>query len=158
MKNFFLRIDRDGRWFSNEEEITHRKTYLLYSRSLVRDVSGRILLRIKNEEWPVEVEDAPYVVKSLDADTAGTDEIAAIDLLLNDETRERLIPETLRIGAANVPYCRVHAGRFDARFSRNAYQLLLPYIRHDKQTGRFFMIIDGKQFPLLPWSRDPDEL
>ncbi len=155
MKNFSLRIDRDGRWFSNEEEITHRKTYLLYSRSLVRDVSGRILLRIKNEEWPVEVEDAPYVVKSLDADTAGTDEIAAIDLLLNDETRERLIPETLRIGAANVPYCRVHGGQFEARFSRNAYQLLFPYIHHDEMRERFFIAIGGRKYQLVPWSRDP---
>ncbi len=147
MKRFSLRIDREGRWFSNEEEITHRKTYLLYSRNLVRDGSGRILLRIGREEWPVEIEDAPYVVKSVDFKT-GPGDIQDVDLLLNDETREALVPETLRIGSANVPYCRVRAGRFDARFSRNAYQLLLPHIHHDEKTGNFFLIIEGREYPL----------
>jgi uncharacterized protein len=150
MKRFSLRIDKDGRWFSNEEEITHRKTYLLYSRNLVRDASGGILLRIGKEEWPVEVEDAPYVVRSLDFDTAEDGELARIALLLNDETREPLVPETLRIGAANVPYCRIRAGQFDARFSRNAYQILLPHIHHNEKKGKFFLPIAGREYPLIP--------
>jgi uncharacterized protein len=149
MKDFSLRIDREGRWFSNAEEITHRRTYLLYSRNLVRDESGRILLRIGKEEWPVEVEDAPYVVRSLNFETADGN-LKIIDLLLNDETREPLVPETLRIGAANVPYCLVRAGQFAARFSRNAYQLLLPHIHHEENTERFFLKIDGREYLLEP--------
>ena len=35
------RIDKEGRWFFQGEEITHRKTYLLYNRHLTRDESGR---------------------------------------------------------------------------------------------------------------------
>ncbi len=157
MKRFALRIDRDGRWFFHEEEITHRRTYLLYSRSLVRDESGRILLRIGREECPVEIEDAPYVVTSVDFQKGADGGIQKVLLLLNDETREALVPETLRIGGANVPYCRVRSGLFDARFSRNAYQLLLPHVRHDEKTGKFFLIIDGKEYLLSADPLNPGE-
>ena len=63
MKDFVLRIDKEGRWFFREEEITHRRTYLLYCRNLTRDEMGRTILRIGREECSVEVEDAPFVVK-----------------------------------------------------------------------------------------------
>ena len=100
-----LRIDKEGRWFYQGEEITHRKTYLLYSRSLTRDESGRIILRIGGEQCPVEVEDAPFVVTTLEFTPEGPEGLESIWLTLNDETREKLDPETLRIGPDNIPYC-----------------------------------------------------
>jgi hypothetical protein len=48
-----------------------------------------------------------------------------IALTLNDGTREPLMPETLRLGAGEAPYCAVKGGRFEARLNRAAaYQLL----------------------------------
>ncbi len=143
-----LRIDKDGRWFFEGEEITHRKTYLLYARSLALDESGRIVLRVGREECPVEVEDAPFVVKSLESVSSAPDGVEAIRLALNDESREELDPETLRIGPDNVPYCKVRDGAFEARFSRNAYQLLIPYIHHDEKGNRFFLSLNGKKYYL----------
>ena len=143
-----LRIDKEGRWFFGDEEITHRKTYLLYSRNLALDESGRIILRIGREQCPVEVEDAPFVVKTLEFILAESRELKAIGLILNDETREELHPETLRIGPDNVLYCRVRNGMFEARFSRGAYQLLFPHIRHDEKENRFFIMIDGRAHDL----------
>lgn len=46
-------IDKEGRWFFQGEEITHRKTYLLYNRNLTRDESGRVILRVGKEICPV---------------------------------------------------------------------------------------------------------
>ncbi len=148
MKRSPLRIDKEGRWFFDDEEVTHRKTYLLFSRNLTRDESGRTILRIGQEQCLVEVEDVPFVVRSLDFVLSDGGELKSIWLTLNDETREQLNQATLRIGAQNVPYCRVRAGKFEARFSRGAYQLLLPYIQQDEKKGRFFIRIDGKDYDL----------
>lgn len=148
MKESPLRIDKEGRWFFRDEEITHRKTYLLYCRNLTRDESGQIILRIGREQCPVEVEDAPFVVKTLEFVPAEGREPKSIGLILNDETREQLHPETLRIGPGNVLYCRVRSGKFEARFSRGAYQLLIPFVRHDEKENRFFITIDGRAYDL----------
>jgi hypothetical protein len=143
-----LRIDKDGRWFFQGEEITHRKTFLLYARSLTRDEAGRIILRVGREQCPVEVEDAPFVVTTVEFIPFGPDGQEAIWLTLNDETREKLDPATLRIGPGNIPYCKVREGMFEARFSRNAYQLLVPHIQHDEKENRFFLSLNKTKYPL----------
>jgi hypothetical protein len=148
MKEAPLRIDKEGRWFFRDEEITHRKTYLLYCRNLTLDESGRVILRIGREQCPVEVEDVPFVVRTLDFALTEGGDLKSVWLILNDETREPLHPETLRIGPDHVPYCRVHSGKFEARFSRGGYQLLFPYVRHDEKENRFFLAIDGKAYDL----------
>jgi hypothetical protein len=143
-----FRIDKEGRWYYEGEEITHRRTYLLYARNLTRDESGRILLQVDQERCPVEVEDAPYIVKTLNFLPAPGGGIKGIELILNDETREELKPETLRIGDDHVPYCQVREGMFEARFSRNAYQLLLPHIQQAGSEGPFYILLDGKRYDL----------
>jgi uncharacterized protein len=148
MNDRALWIDKEGRWFFQGEEITHRKTYLLYCRNLTLDETGRPLLRIGHEECRVEVEDVPFVVKSVDFIAAAEKKLKSIDLLLNDETREILNPETLRVGRENILYCQVQGGKFSARFSRNAYQLLFPYIENDEKGQRFFLTLDGREYLL----------
>jgi hypothetical protein len=71
-------------------------------------------------------------------------------LILNDESREVLIPETLFIGRENVLYCLVRYQTFTARFSRNAYQLLFPFIQHAEEENRFFLVINGQKYELRP--------
>jgi hypothetical protein len=149
MKTPPIKIDKDGRWFCQGEEITHRRTYLLYCRNLTRDESGRILLRVGREECPVEVEDAPFVVATMEFISSGLDGRESIGLTLNDETREKMAPETLRIGLNHIPYCRVREGLFEARFSRNAYQILAPHIQLDEKENRFFLSLNGKKHYLL---------
>ena len=144
-----LYIDREGRWFFQGEEITHRKTYLLYCRNLTRDESGRIILRIGAEESFVEVEDAPFVVTTLAFLRAEDGALKSIQITLNDETSEPLDPATLRIGNDHIPYCRVRGGLFEARFSRGAYQLLVPFIEQDEQGNRFYLSVGGKEYNLL---------
>jgi hypothetical protein len=143
-----IKIDKEGRWFFQGEEITHRKTYLLYCRSLTRDDAGQIVLRVGREECPVEVEDAPFMVMTLEFVSPGPAGEEEVWVTLNDETREKLSPETLRIGPENIPYCKVRNGLFDARFSRNAYQLLVPHIRLDKKKNLFYLSLNGKRYYL----------
>ncbi len=151
-----IRIDKEGRWFFQGEEITHRRTYLLYNRHLTRDEAGRIILKIGQEVCPVEAEDAPFVVKTLEFTAEEKGGMKSVDLILNDESREPLIPETLRIAPDHTPYCRVRDGMFEARFSRGAYQLLIPFIQGDEKGNRFFLTVAGKEYdlPVSPTCRD----
>jgi hypothetical protein len=96
----------------------------------------------------VELEDAPFVVKTIEFIPFGLDGHEAIWLTLNDETKEKLVPETLRIGPGNVPYCKVREGMFEARFSRNAYQLLIPHIQQEEKENRFFLSLNKTKYPL----------
>ncbi len=148
MKEIKLTIDKEGRWFYQDEEITHRRTYLLFNKNLIRDENGQIKVRLGQEECLVEPEDAPFVVKSLDFNLGADGRLKSITLILNDESREELIPETLFIGQENVLYCLVRQRTFTARFSRNAYQLLFPYIQHAAAENRFFLVINGQEYDL----------
>lgn len=150
MKEIKLRIDKEGRWFFQEEEITHWRTYLLFNRNLIRDEKGKLKVRIGHEECLVEPEDTPFVVKSLDFNLHPHGELKSITLILNDASREVLIPETLFIGPENVLYCFVRNQMFTARFSRNAYQLLIPYIQHAEEENQFFLVINGQKYELRP--------
>jgi uncharacterized protein len=143
-----LRIDKDGRWFYRQEEITHRRTYLLFSHSLTRDVSGRLVIRIGQEECPVEVEDTPFVVRTLTCILTENGGLKSVILTLNDETQEVFDPLTLRIGPENIPYCRVRDGMFDARFSRAAYQLLLPFVQFDEKENFYYILIASRKYNL----------
>ncbi len=145
-----LHIDKEGRWFHDGVEITHRKTYLLYCRHLTRDEEGRPLLRIGREQCPVEFEDTPFVVQTLEFHSTPGGPLKSIELILNDESHETLNATTLRIGAENIPYCQVREGIFEARFSRQAYQLLSPYIQLDEKKNRFFLTLAGKEYDLSP--------
>ncbi len=140
-----IRIDKEGRWFFQGEEITHRRTYLLYNRHLTRDEAGRIILKIGQEICPVEVEDAPFVIKTLELIPAEQGGLKSVELILNDESREPLVPETLRIAPNHIPYCRVRRGMFEARFSRGAYQLLIPFIQQEEKDGPFFIVIAARK-------------
>jgi hypothetical protein len=146
MNEASILIDKEGRWFFQGEEITHRKTYLLYNRHLTRDEAGRIIVRLGSEICPVEVEDAPFVVKTLECVTAEPGELKSVGLILNDDSREPLLPETLRIAANHIPYCRVRGGMFEARFSRGAYQLLVSFLQQDVQEMRFFISMAGRKY------------
>lgn len=108
-----LRIDRDGGWFHEGEEVTHEGILANLREGLEVDSAGHYL-QIGPVRVPVEVEDAPVVVVRFEADGEGW------ALWLSDGSREALDPATLVLRHGDVPYCRVKGGRFEARFSRAA--------------------------------------
>ena len=130
-----ISIDREGRWRHEGVVITHPGTVALFFRSLEADPSGGCLLRVGGETAPVEVEDAPFVVRSAEISPD------AVALLLSDGSRESLDPATLTWAEDHVPYCRVKGGRFSARFSRPAYYLLAEAIEQDE--GGAYLLRQG---------------
>jgi hypothetical protein len=139
---------RDGNWYSDEERIDNPRIALLFSRSIKQNPDGSFFLQVAEERAPISVEDTPYVVKGIEDDGQG-----GFMLILNDDTREALDPASLAIGADNVLYARVKAGKYRARFLRPAYYHLSGNFESDG-AGRFFIQIGGHRYPLKPVSID----
>jgi hypothetical protein len=114
-----IRLDKEGRWFHEGVEITHKLTADLFSRSVHKNPDGGYMLVVGAEWSPIEVEDTPFMVRrvELDGDRAV--------IRLNDGTEEELDAGTLRVGDENVLYCDVKDGEYPARFLRPAYYQLM---------------------------------
>src|SRR5439155_202563 len=105
-----LRVDVNGDWFDDDVEVTHPGVLSNLRGNLRRDAQGYFIqTRVR---IPVEVVDVPFVVVRFERGAGG------LTAVLNDGSEERVEPATLRIGQADVPYCTVKGGTFEARFSR----------------------------------------
>ncbi|MFO8056690.1 MAG: DUF1285 domain-containing protein [bacterium] len=117
-----LFLDKEGRWFHEGVEITHKLTAELFSRSIKKDEDGRYVLEVGQEWAPVQVEDTPFMVRRVDV---GEDSVRAT---LNDGSEEELDLDTLRINDRNVLYCDVKNKEYPARFLRPAYYQLMNHL------------------------------
>lgn len=136
-----LRIDRDGAWYHDDAEVTHAGILANLRDNLQVDQQGHYL-QIGPVRVAVEVEDAPFVVERVEIDG---DRLAAT---LNDESREPLALDTLRIDERAIPRCRVKGGRFDARLSRAAAHQLLQHVEPAEGGGRAALVLGGRRHPV----------
>ena len=136
-----LRIDRDGAWFHEGEEVTHEGMLAGLRSNLSRDDHGHFL-QIGPVRVAVEVDDAPFVVVRAERDGD------RLMLTLNDLAREALAPGTLRFGVDGVPYCRVKDGRFEARWSRAATYQLLQHVQSDEHGSTPTLHVGTRRHPL----------
>jgi hypothetical protein len=136
-----LRIDRDGGWLHEDEEVSHEGILASLRQGLQVDAAGHFL-QIGAVRVPVEVEDAPFSVVRFEADGDG------FALWLNDGSREALDPESLSLREGDVPYCRVKDGRFEARFSRAAAWQLLQHVEAHPENGPPTLAVGGRGYAL----------
>jgi hypothetical protein len=144
-----IRIDKDGVWFYRGQEMFRREIVNLFYEHLKQDDLGEYLIDLGEDRCYVDVEDAPFVVRSVQTGPVerGTSP-ACLLLSLSDDTLEPLDPETLRIGEDNVMYCRVKCGIFKTRFSRAAYYQLAERIVYDAVSDRYELHIDHQRYIL----------
>ncbi len=136
-----LRIDRDGEWFHEGEEVCHEGILASLRQGLQVDAAGHFL-QIGTVRVPVEVEDAPFAVVRFEAEGDG------FALWLSDGSREALEPGSLRLREGDVPYCRVKGGRFEARFSRAAAWHLLQRVEVQPGSGPTGLLVGGVRYVL----------
>lgn len=117
-----ITFGRDGRWYCDDEVIANAAICRLYARAMTVDDAGVARLELGEDRAQVTIEDTPWVVVQVDGDPE-----RGFSVRLNDETTEPLDPDTLRVGAHHVLYCRIKGHRHDARFLRPAYYEL---VRH----------------------------
>jgi len=138
-----LTFRSDGRWYADDEPITHQRLALLFSRHVRHKPSGGYEIWLDERyHADVEIEDTPYVVTTLDADPQGS-----LAVELNDGTTEPLDPQSIQIGNDNVVYCRVKQGAERARFLRPAYYQLANFIE-ETGPGRFQLRCGGTTHPI----------
>jgi len=135
--NYRFLIDKRGNWFQDGIKIQHRLTYLYNNKLLKRDEDGEYYLDEGSGKLYIKVEDTPFVVKMVDKN--GEDYF----IILNDETREKLDLNTLRINSENIPYAKVKNGEFDARFTRPAYYEFMKDLKKD--IDDYYIISKGKE-------------
>lgn len=135
-----LRVDRDGDWFDEGVQITHPGIIANLRGNLRRDGEGYFIqTRVRIS---VRVDDVPFVITRVER---RGDRLHA---WLNDGTEEPLAPETLRIGAGDVPYAAVKGSAFEARFDRAAAWQLLQLADYDEASGAGTLRLPGGEWPL----------
>lgn len=138
-KNCRIRIDKEGTWYYQDNEIVNPLVLDFFCCALEQDEDGRYLIVLDKEICYLEVEDTPFVVTSLrgESDTG-------LSLLLNTGSVYELDPETLSIGDGNVMYCRLPSG-MKVRFSRAAYYML-AHVMEENEKGDIILKIGEKAY------------
>lgn len=123
-----IRLDAEGRFFHDGARVEHPALEAaLHSWISRHPDDGRYILTNGYDWTYFQVDDAPYVVRSLRI------EEDRIELVLSDGTAEPLDPATLRTGQGDALYAKVKEGAFDAKFSRHAQNDLAPALAEDAE-------------------------
>jgi uncharacterized protein len=142
-------VSKEGKWYHEGAEIIHRPIFLWMIQSLEKTEDGLFIVHLNNQKCFLEVEDTPLVVRQVDLIKEGPEGPESIRLTLNDESREILDPDTLRISSESVLYCTVKNDQFPARFLRPAYYQIAENISEDN-SGGFVLVLNDKAYPIKP--------
>ncbi len=143
-------IDKDGIWYFREMEMERQDIVQYFYQYLRRDEEGHYLIEIGDDRCYVDVEDTPYVIRSVTVGISQSVSQLYVRLSLNDGSSERLnISAPLRIGDDHVLYCRVKRGEYEARFSRPAYYQFCEYITYDSRKGQYLLILNQHSCSLV---------
>lgn len=135
-----IRLDREFRWWHDDEPIEHPKIIEAFNTGLVPTDDGKFKLHFGWDWCFVEVEDAAYRVLGVDA----SDD--RVSLRLSDRTAEPLAPATLLLEPDGVLACRVKEGRAKARFTRDAQFQLGSLL--DEREGRVVLRVGDRAYPI----------
>ncbi len=140
-----FRIDRDGVWRHEGQEVTHPGVLRNLYANLRVDGQGHYL-QVGPARIPVEVEDAPFVV--IRVEVPSWDNPGSLRVYLSGGSEESLDPAGLWLGAHGAPYCRVTGGRFVARFSVAAWLQLAEAVEEEAGGGGPVLVLGGRRIPL----------
>jgi hypothetical protein len=147
LKPCLIFIDKEGCWYHKGVEMIHRDYIRLFFENMEFDLQGRYIITWKGERCYVDVEDTAYVVRSITHTKTVRGGHNRFTIFLSDDSREALMADTLFLGDANVPYCKVKNGAFPARFNRAAYYQLAHYI--EEKNGAYYLPCGGKKYKIL---------
>jgi hypothetical protein len=136
-----IRRDAQGRWFHDGQPLEHEGLTRAFDRWVERAEDGRYCL--KNDiNWAyVTLEGPPYFVRAVAISPAGQ-----VELVLSNDRREPLRPESLRMGEDGALYCDVGDGTLPARFDRHAASQLEALIGEDER-GVFVEVAGARVRP-----------
>ena len=144
----YIYIDGRGDWWYEGNKIIHPEVLKLFKSSLESDPeTGELRIDYKGRQAPVKVEKTPFFVQDIapDRDSAGA--LSRVELLVDDDSREPLDPETLAIDADGVLTVRIKGGRFAALCLPTAHFRLAELFEEDEKDG-FSLTLAGRRYPV----------
>jgi hypothetical protein len=138
-----LRLDRELRWWHDDQPIEHPKIIEAFNTGLIPTEDGRYKLVFGNDWALVQVEECAYGVVALDLTDDG-----ALSVRLTDRTAERLACASLVATGEGVLTCAVKGGRARARFTRDAQFQLGSLI--EQENGAWGLRVGARWFLLPP--------
>lgn len=146
-RNYTYFLDKDGRIWHDGTEITDPRFAMLVHKTMQQTNHG-LLVRCAGENCFFRVEDVPYVVQDVALYKDGDGALERVDLIFPGGYTEQLDPKTLCVSESHVLYCRVRNGEFAARFSRNSFFRLAPFIEQADKEGSYYIKVGEDRFLL----------
>jgi len=141
-----IRVDKEGTWHYQGAAMFRKDIWQEMYRHLRQEESGRYLVELGGERAYIEVEDTPYVIKSVSfacTDGGGED---VIYLDMPDDSREVLDPSSLHVGEGNTLYGALAGCGIVARFSRAAYYQIAQHIEYDAGRDSYFISLSNHHY------------
>ena len=146
MENSDIRIDKEGVWYYKGAHMFRKEILSVFFEHLKIDECGKYLIELGEERCYLDVEDTAFIVAAVYKTQLPDNGRAQVDILLSDDSCEKLEMQSLHVGRDNVLYCRVKEGKFTARFSRNSYYQLADFIEQSKNGNNFFINLNGEKY------------
>jgi hypothetical protein len=139
-----IRIDREGRFIHDGEEVRHEGLRRALFRWLDAEPDGRVVLRLDERRFAyVDVDDTPLVARAARLDGE------RVWLALSDGAEETLDPATLTVDEAGVLRARVRGGRLAARLATDAVAAFAERLS-EEAPGRPTLTLAGRRWALPP--------
>ncbi|HDS15834.1 MAG TPA: DUF1285 domain-containing protein [Proteobacteria bacterium] len=143
----YILIDGQGQWWYEGNQIIHPEVLALFKSSLIVDpAGGNYFIDYKGKRAPVRVEKTPFFIHDIEVKRNGEGDPLEIILVLDDGTREILVPSTLALDDSGALRARVKNDRFAARCLPTAHFRLAELLREDE--GVFFLVLAGHKYRL----------
>lgn len=136
-----MKIDRQGRWWHDDEPVEHPNIIEAFNRGLRVGDDGRYQLHFGGDWCFVQVEDCGFTVVTVDEA-----EGERLSVRLSDRTAEWLDLASLALDDQGVLTVRVKEGKGRARFSREAQFQLAE--RFEEAEGHLFVRVGQKLVPV----------
>jgi hypothetical protein len=137
-----LRVLPDGSWHVGDFQVLHPPTLRYLKSHLVGEDEGPFVVD-GTQRMPIEVQGPPFEVTRLVLE--GDKEAASV--VLDDGSCETVKDTSLGMNEETGRFeCVVRNGRFRARLSRAAHQMLLDNVIEDD--GAFFLRVGARRIPL----------
>ena len=148
MESSEIKIDNDGIWYYKGAHMFRKEILSVFFENLKIDDCGKYLIELDGERYYIDVEDTAFVVAAVSKTKLPDAGLEQIDVILNDDSCEKLEINSLYEGKDNVLYCSVKQGRFHARFSRKSYYQLAEFIEQSENENNFFISLNGEKYLL----------
>jgi len=147
-KTDIVTIDREGKWWYQGNQIIHPDILALFKQSLEKDSeTGDLFIDYRGEQLSVEVESCPFFIRDVRVGRNEQGELETITLVLDDDSEENLVPDSLVLDSDGVLQAAVKKGKFMG-CCLPAAQFRLAELFDELADGNFQLRLNKKLYPI----------